>query len=89
MLWLLAPLLAVTGILYLAAFGLLASWFWRWKSKWYAIFVFLAFAEYYFFLPGPITAPRYQLPALPILTLMAAFGLIQGWDWVKRRRKER
>ena len=89
LLWLLAPLLAVTGILYLAAFGLLASWFWRWKSKWYAIFVFLAFAEYYFFLPGPITAPRYQLPALPILTLMAAFGLIQGWDWVKRRQKER
>ena len=89
LLWLLAPLLAVTGILYLAAFGLLVSWFWRWKSKWYAIFVFLAFAEYYFFLPGPITAPRYQLPALPILTLMAAFGLIQGWDWVKRRRKER
>ncbi|MBQ4335838.1 MAG: glycosyltransferase family 39 protein [Lentisphaeria bacterium] len=30
----------------------------------------LACAEYYFFLPGPITVPRYQIPALPILCIL-------------------
>lgn len=46
------------------------------KSLYFELFVFLAFAEYYFFLPGAITAPRYQIPALPVLCVLAAAGIL-------------
>jgi len=68
----LLPLLLVTLALYVLAAWRLGSWVWRFWDDWYYVLLFFAFAEYYFFLPGPITAPRYQLPALPILALMAA-----------------
>lgn len=35
----------------------------------------LACGEYYFFLPGPITVPRYQIPALPILCILGGAGI--------------
>lgn len=71
-LWPLLPLLLVTFALYALAAWRLGGWVLGIRTHWYCVLLFLAFAEYYFFLPGPITAPRYQLPALPILALMAA-----------------
>lgn len=74
-LWVLLPLLPLllfTLLLYVLAAWRLGGWVAGIGTNWYCILLFLAFAEYYFFLPGPITAPRYQLPALPILALMAA-----------------
>ena len=67
----LLPLLACVGLLYLGAAGMLVCWIRNVRRDWYWILLFLAFAEYYFFLPGPITVPRYQLPALPMLAAMA------------------
>ena len=67
----LLPLLACVGALYLGAAGMLVCWIRHVRRDWYWILLFLAFAEYYFFLPGPITVPRYQLPALPMLAAMA------------------
>lgn len=72
----LLPLLAVTGVTYLAALTTLLIYLRYWRKCYYYLFVFLAFVEYYFFLPGPITVPRYQLPALPFLTLLAAAVLV-------------
>ena len=43
----------------------------NWRSRWRELVIFLAFCEYYLFLPGAITAPRYQLPALPLLCTLA------------------
>lgn len=51
------------------------------------LFLFLLFAEYYFFLPGPITVPRYQLPALPLLTVFAAAALLQLGHYLRSRRR--
>jgi len=68
----LVPLLLITLALYLLAAWKLGVWIFEFPTCWYSVLIFFAFAEYYFFLPGPIVAPRYQLPALPILALMAA-----------------
>ena len=71
---LLLPLLAVTLLLYAGAAVWLGIALWNWKSRWFSLLVFLAFVEYYFFLPGPVTVPRYQLPALPALAVAAALA---------------
>ena len=44
------------------------------KNKWYFLLLLGGFGLYYLWLPGAITAPRYQLPALPVLALFAALG---------------
>lgn len=46
-----------------------------WKTSGVELMIFCAFAEYYLFLPGAITAPRYQLPALPCLCTLAACAI--------------
>ena len=53
-------------------------------QHYYELFLFLAFAEYYFFLPGAITAPRYQIPALPVITVFASCGLLMTYDFVQK-----
>ncbi len=77
---LLLPLLAVSLVCYGGALWQLILWI---KAKnTFMFFFFLAFVEYFFFLPGPITVPRYQLPALPLLAVMcgmAAVSCISGW----------
>ena len=75
--WLI-PVLAV----YLGAAATLIRSVWPWSGETlYTLVLFLLFSEYYLFLPGPITAPRYQLPALPFLAVMAAPALV--WCWRK------
>ena len=71
------PLLTVLLLLPTVALYAFALWMvicdiCRIRERWYALLVFLAFAEYYLLLPGAITAPRYQIPALPVLCVMAA-----------------
>jgi len=46
------------------------------KRDYMVFLLFLGFAEYYFFLPGAITVPRYQIPALPFCCALAAAGLL-------------
>lgn len=72
LLLLVLPLLLVTGMMYLLAAWTLGGWVLDWKRHWFMMLCFLALAEYYFFLPGPIGAPRYQMPALIFMAVMAA-----------------
>ncbi len=60
-----------TGIMYVFAAFTLLLWIYEWRGKWYFLLLFLVFAEYYLFLPGAISAPRYVIPALPFLAAMA------------------
>jgi hypothetical protein len=79
-LWLpaaLAPLLAVTGLLYLGCAAAVLHWLRR--REVFLLFAFLAFVVYYLVLPGPIVMPRYHLPALPMMAVMA--GLTVTWAW--------
>ena len=77
MLLLLIPLLLPTMILYAALLVRLTLDTVKFKTCRYEWLIFLAFAEYYLFLPGSITAPRYQLPALPCICTLAASVIIQ------------
>jgi len=54
------------------------------RRQWFELFILLGFAEYYLFLPGAITAPRYQLPALPCMCVLAAGAII----WICCRKNE-
>ncbi len=76
-LWLLlplAPLVLVVLLTYGACLLLLLNSI-RVK-EWRILLLVLGFAGYYLLLPGPIVALRYQLPALPILCVLAARALV-------------
>ena len=73
-------LLAPVVVLYICALGRVLCDICRLRERWYELVVFLAFAEYYLLLPGAITAPRYQIPALPVLCVLAAFFMLRERD---------
>jgi 4-amino-4-deoxy-L-arabinose transferase-like glycosyltransferase len=73
MLFLLIPALIIPAVTYAGCLAQLGIWIYN--KNVYLIFFFLAFVEYFFFLPGPITVPRYQIPALPLMTVMAAIAI--------------
>lgn len=86
---LLLPLLAVTGITYMGTLLFLFRCLFHFKRRWYMWLLFLAFAEFYLFLPGPICAPRYQIPALPLMCVFAAGTLIPAMRMIPFLRKRK
>ncbi|OGV51615.1 MAG: hypothetical protein A2017_08445 [Lentisphaerae bacterium GWF2_44_16] len=73
LLFLLSPALLIVLVTYIGC--LWEFLLWLIKGKWYLVFFFLAFVEYYLLLPGPVTMPRYHLPALPFICVAAALVL--------------
>lgn len=65
------PLLLAHGILLAGALYTLILLLKKPVENIFLILLFLAMAEYYIFLPGSITMPRYLLPALPLLAAFA------------------
>ena len=86
---LLLPLLAMTGITYMGTLLFLFRCLFHFKRRWYMWLLFLAFAEFYLFLPGPICAPRYQIPALPLMCVFAAGALIPAMRMIPFLRKRK
>jgi glycosyltransferase involved in cell wall biosynthesis len=85
-LWLLlivAPLMLIVAFTYL--FFAIQLLKWIVQRKWFLFFVFLAFVEYFLLLPGPISMPRYHLPALPFICVMAGMSIC----WLLNLRKAR
>jgi len=70
------PFLTVVALTYVACVFQLFRDVLTLKKNWGELLLFLAFAEYYLFLPGAITAPRYQIPALPMISILAAEGVL-------------
>ena len=70
-------LMLPVAVLYFCALGRIVCDICRIRERWYELVAFLAFAEYYLLLPGAITAPRYQIPALPILCVLAALFMFE------------
>ncbi len=82
-------LLIPTLVLYACALGRVVCDICMIRKRWYELLAFLAFAEYYLLLPGAITAPRYQIPALPVLCLLAAlFMLPEHKEGAEKEKKE-
>ncbi len=79
-LWLLIPLLPALGIVFLTYLGCgLQLVVWLWRRQWYLAWLFMGFVAYFLVLPGPIVMPRYHLPALPMMCVMAALCLVAVW----------
>lgn len=78
---LLMPVLLVVAICYLGV--IIEMVIWLRDKQFFLFFFFLAFVEYYLFLPGPITVPRYQMPALPLIVVMGALGCISLLNYLK------
>jgi 4-amino-4-deoxy-L-arabinose transferase-like glycosyltransferase len=81
LLFLVLPLLFVVFITYLGCAIQLCLWIIQ--KKWSLFFLFLAFVYYYLVLPGPVTAPRFHLPALPLMSVMSAMVICR----LKNRRR--
>jgi hypothetical protein len=82
-----APLLFIAGFTYLLACGRL---FEAIRSLDYRfVLLFLLCAVFYVFIPNPVTMPRYQLPALPLLSLMAGWTLLEMGGWLRAARPRR
>ena len=65
----LAPLLAIYALTLAAAALRLAIYLVKWQWRWLLVFGVTVF--YYIWAPGPVISPRYLLPALPMIILMA------------------
>jgi 4-amino-4-deoxy-L-arabinose transferase-like glycosyltransferase len=70
--FILLPLIIPTVMLYLGVALFLADALVHIKERFFDLLTAAAFIEYFFFLPGAICAPRYQLPALPCAAAFAA-----------------
>lgn len=68
----LAPLLAVVAATYAGCAWQAVRWV-R-ERRWFWLLMFGAFVLYPLVLPGPMVEPRYQLPALPLMAVMAALA---------------
>lgn len=86
-LWLLLPLipcLLLVMATYLGCAVELGRWVKGRRGFWGV--AFLAFVLYYLVLPGPMVEPRYQLPALPLMTIMAASAMVWAAERWRARR---
>ena len=82
---LLFPLLAITGVLYAGTLWRLIADCRQFRANWRELLIFLAAGEYYLLLPGAITAPRYQLPALPLLCTLSGMVIAELWTRYRSR----
>ena len=67
---LILPLLIIVGLLYICNGMQLLIYLYQ--KQWYCCWLFMALIVYYLVLPGPVVMPRYHLPALPFMCIMAA-----------------
>ena len=70
------PLLIPVLVMYLGVLWKVILDIKKLKKYYFELLILLAFGEYYLFLPGAITAPRYQLPALPVLCTLGGCAII-------------
>lgn len=69
----LSPLLAVVAVTYAGCAWQAIRW--ARARRWFWLLMFGAFVLYPLVLPGPMVEPRYQLPALPLMAVMAALAV--------------
>ena len=83
----LLPLLGVAAVTYLGCGIKFVQDLCNFKTNYMEIFLFITFVFYYLFLPGAITAPRYQIPALPFMCVGAAAVIIEVIGKIHHRGK--
>ena len=78
-----SPLFLLAGLILLgAAAGVLFA---LWKKCFFTVLLFLLFCEYFLFMTGPVAMPRYQLPALPFLCILASGMLFECMAFFRKK----
>ncbi len=81
-LWLTIPVVLLLGLIYLldlaGVVGVIQ------QRLWLAGFATLGPTAYYLLLPGAASLPRFRVPAMPYLCLLAAMGVYLVWSITKR-----
>jgi 4-amino-4-deoxy-L-arabinose transferase-like glycosyltransferase len=78
--WLLLPLIALLGLVYvgmLAGLVTLAR-----RRDWFALALLLLPIAYFLLVPGAPSHPRFRVPVMPYICLLAGTGLAALWHWV-------
>jgi 4-amino-4-deoxy-L-arabinose transferase-like glycosyltransferase len=79
----LVPLMALLGLTYLGAMaGLVAL---ARRRDWFTLALLLAPIAYFLLIPGAPSHPRFRVPVMPYICLLAGTGLVAVWHWLRRR----
>jgi 4-amino-4-deoxy-L-arabinose transferase-like glycosyltransferase len=77
-LWPLVPLIALLGLTYL---GMLAGLIVLVRRRdWFTLFLLLASIAYFLLIPGAPSHPRFRVPVMPYICLLAGTGLVAAWQ---------
>ena len=83
LLWAVLPLLTFLGLIYIGALlGITAL---LRQRRWYSLLVLLLPVVYFITLPGAASNPRFRLPIMPYICLLAGTGLAFIIDSYRRR----
>lgn len=71
--WLLLPIILLLGLIYLGSLG--GVWWLISKHHWQTLIILLVPVMYLLLIPGAPSLPRFRVPVMPYLTLLAGYGL--------------
>lgn len=79
LLWILSPLVALLGVTYLGSLvGLVVL---ARRRIWFPLALLLLPVAYLLLIPGAPSCPRFRMPAMPHICLLAGTGLTNVWQW--------
>lgn len=81
--WLLLPLMGLLGLTYLgmlAGLAILAR-----RRAWFSLALLLLPIAYFLLIPGAPSNPRFRVPVMPNICLLAGTGLVTLWHRVRQR----
>jgi 4-amino-4-deoxy-L-arabinose transferase-like glycosyltransferase len=81
--WLLSPLIGLLGLTYLGTLTGLVTLTRR--RDWFALALLALPIAYFLLVPGAPSHPRFRVPVMPYICLLAGAGLIAVWRWVRQR----
>jgi 4-amino-4-deoxy-L-arabinose transferase-like glycosyltransferase len=87
LLGLLMPLIILLALVYIFATGGTIEIVHH--RDWLSLLLLVMPVLYFLILPGPASLPRFRVPVMPYICLLAGFGLQMAWDYSKGWRKNK
>ena len=87
LLWTILPFLAILGLIYVGAIiGIVIHIL---QKRWYSLMIVLLPLVYLLLLPGAASTPRFRVPAMPYICLLAGIGITAIMQRYRIRRETR
>lgn len=84
---LLLPLIILLALVYLFAVDGIVEIIHH--HNWISLLLLVIPVFYFLFLPGPASLPRFRVPVMPYISLLAGFGLRMAWNYFEGWRKKK